>query len=261
MIKQMENFLSLSEEKERGNIIEVCRKMNEKGFIAGTEGNVSVRISPNRILTTPSGLNKGFLKEDDLVFVDMEGKKIKGKYSPSSELKMHLYIYRLREDVRAVVHAHPKTAIAFTIAKMSLALCILPETILSFGEIPTVRYATPTTEDVPMVLGDYILKYNAIMMDRHGSVTMGKNIFEAYNYLEAMEHFAEITFRAKILGPLMPLPPAEIEKLKRMAKDMGIAQIFKSCEGCNVCTPVKKDLSKEDEEIVDKITSAILKNL
>lgn len=228
------------ESSARHEIVEICRRMYNRRYISGTDGNVSVRLSRNRILVTPSGVNKGFLRESDMVLLDSKGNLIKGKTKPSSEVKMHLLAYEMREDIGAAVHAHPVNAIAFTIARVSLAQCVLPEAVLSFGEVPTAGYATPSTGDVPRVLCEHLLKHDAVMMDRHGSLTLGRTLEEAYNRLESLEHTAEITLRARLLGPVAPLPQDEVLRLKNIAKDMGAQTSFTSCEGCNVCRPSGK---------------------
>jgi L-fuculose-phosphate aldolase len=242
-------------------IIETCRWMHQRGYISGTEGNVSIRISKRLIMMTPSGKNKGFLKPDDLVVLNESGNQIKGRQKPTSEYRLHLQVYKMRDDVNAVIHAHPKAAIAATIAGVSLAKCILPETILSFGSIPTADYATPTTEDVPLVLSRYIPVYNAIMMDRHGSLTLGSTIEEAYNRLESLEHTAEITLTARLLGPLKSLPATEVGRLMKMAKDMGINADFSGCSGCSVCDRKSIADGRNEEDMINAIVETVMDKL
>ncbi len=202
-----------SEWEHRQEIVEVCRMIHQKGYISATDGNVSVRTGENRVITTPSGFGKGFLRTEDLVITDLKGRVISGKWLPSSEIRMHLCVYQLRPDLRAVIHAHPPVAIAFTIFGLSLAKCILPEVVLSLGVIPTAEYATPGTEEVPQAIKDYITKYDALILERHGSLTVGKDLKDAYFKLEKLEHYATITFLARMLGEVRSLSPTQIEKL------------------------------------------------
>ena len=138
----------IDESVARDQIVEVCRRMHGRGLISGGEGNVSIRLGPSRILVTPSGTNKGFLNPADLLVMDPSGNPVKGRGKPSSESRMHLAAYRVRPDCGAVVHAHTPTAVAFTIAGLSLAQCVVPESVLAFGEIRTAPYATPTTREL-----------------------------------------------------------------------------------------------------------------
>ena len=220
--------------KLRKEIVEICRLMHEKGFISATDGNVSVRLSSDRILTTPSGKGKGFLTENELVVVDYEGNLISGDLPPSSEIKMHLIAYRLRPDVNAVVHAHPPVAVALTIAGLSLAKCILPEVVLTLGVIPTARYATPSTEEVPESIKDLLPHHDAILLERHGSVTLGRDLLDAYYKLEKIEHTAHITYLARQLGEVSTLTESQIEKLLAIS---GADETKRSvlCVHCGAC--------------------------
>ncbi|RKY58435.1 MAG: class II aldolase/adducin family protein, partial [Candidatus Latescibacterota bacterium] len=133
----------------RRDIIHVCQRMYQRGYVAANDGNVSARVSEDRILITPSGMSKGFIREDQLILCDMEGKVISGNLKPSSELPMHLMVYRERPDVNAVVHAHPVVATGFAVAGIPLAQCVLPEVVLTVGAVPVAEYGTPSTEEVP----------------------------------------------------------------------------------------------------------------
>ncbi len=226
-----------NEDEHRKDIVEICRRIYQKGWIAASDGNVSVRLPRGRILATPTKLHKGFITERDLVVIDMEGRQISGKYAPSSEIRMHLYTYEKRPEIMSVVHAHPTYCVAFTLAKVSLAKCMLPEVVFTLGSIPTAAYSTPTTEEVPQSIQKYIKDFDAIILERHGSLTAGKTVFDAYNLLERIEHVAQITHAARQLGDLHPLTDNQIEKLKQVGSDLGLPQkkILKECETCNAC--------------------------
>ncbi|RME53795.1 MAG: class II aldolase/adducin family protein [Deltaproteobacteria bacterium] len=223
------------EHRLRRSVVEICRRMYERGFIAATDGNVSVRLAADRILVTPSGVNKGYLSEGDLVVVDRSGRKLSGRGSASSEIRMHLAVYALRPDVRAVVHAHPPLSIAFSIAGESLAQCMVPEVIVSLGDVPTAPYATPTTADVPKMLEPLVLRYDAIMLERHGSLTLGRDLEEAYNRLETMEHTAKISLAVKQIGKFRPLPKEEVDRLVAMGRALGLTRAHTACQTCGLC--------------------------
>ena len=211
----LKNFKA-KESKLRKTMIQIAKLTYSKGMIAASDGNMSAKIANNRYLVTPSGLFKGFLKEDDLVVINQEGKVIEGRHGPSSELMMHLKAYEMRSDVEAVVHAHPPVITAFSVAGIDLTEAILPETIFILGEIKFAHYSTPTTEDVPMAIEELIKKHDALVLTRHGSLTVGKTLEEAYQKLESLEHTAKIISEAvKLRGGKMvqPLPPNEIDKL------------------------------------------------
>ncbi|MHA1755571.1 MAG: class II aldolase/adducin family protein [Promethearchaeota archaeon] len=197
----------------RKKIVEFGRHIYNHGFVAATDGNLSVRISQNHILTTPSGISKGFLKEKDLIIIDMNGEKVSGELNPSSEFRMHLKVYNIRSDIHAVIHAHPPVCTGLTIAGLSLEQPVIPEVIVQFGEIPTAQYATPTTEEVPRAINDLILKHDAILLDRHGTLTVGDSLESAYFKLEKLEHAAKVILVAHQFGKIKTLTPSQIEKL------------------------------------------------
>ena len=254
-----------SEWEHRQEIVEICKLIHQKGYISATDGNVSVRTGKNRIITTPKGFGKGFIATDDLVVCDLKGKVISGKWPPSSEIKMHLCVYQLRPDVRATIHAHPPVSIAFTIAGLSLAKCILPEVVLSLGIIPTAEYATPTTEEVPQSIKDYITQYDALILERHGSLTVGKDLKDAYFKLEKLEHTATISFIARMLGEVKTLSPTQIEKLIALQTTEEEKKRSLQCLECGACgysAPDKKnapDKTSLRELVLEEIEKELTK--
>ncbi len=196
----------------REKLVRVCRMLHHKNLIAAMDGNVSVKFGDG-LLTTPSGVNKGFLEEDQLILVDWNGRVVGGEGQPTSEMAMHLAVYRLRPEVAAVVHAHPPLATAFSIAGISLEDFVLPEVVMTMGVIPTVSYATPTTAEVPESISTLILKHDALILEHHGALTVGRDLMDAYNKMEKLEHAALIIFSALQLGRVKRLPPREVEKL------------------------------------------------
>lgn len=229
----------LLEHELRQEMIRVGRLMWEQGYVAATDGNLSVRLGPNRLLVTASGLSKGFLNEDDLVTIQMDGQPVpsyRGRtLQASSEISMHLEVYRQRPDVNAVVHAHPPIATAFSIAGVSLARCVIPEVIVTLGSIHTTGYATPGTGEVPAQIRQAIREYEAIILAHHGSLTVGRSLWEAYLRLEKVEHTAEITLAAQQLGRVNTLSPEAVEKLAAKRRDLLQREGRDICEGCSVC--------------------------
>jgi len=251
-----------SEQQLRRDIVDVCRRIYEHGWFAATDGNVSIRLGDGRILATPTGVHKGLrMKDDDIIVVDMAGKRLSGTREASSELRMHLAAYQERADIRAVVHAHPTNCIAFSLAGVSLAQCLLPEIVFTFGSIPTTAYTTPTTEEVPAEIRKWIRRFDAMILDRHGSLTVGRDVFDAYDKLERMEHVAEITFRARMLGPIRPLTCEQVTRLQQVGEKLGLpnrAIVDSPCEHCNACEGAK---SPSDEEMIRRVREQVEKSI
>ncbi|MFP3867084.1 MAG: class II aldolase/adducin family protein [Desulfobacteraceae bacterium] len=222
--------LIVDETHLRQEIVQICHLLHHKNMVAATDGNVSARLSDHRLLITPSGLNKGFIKESDILTVDLTGKVMAGEGRPSSEIQMHLTAYRLRPDIAAVVHAHPPRATACSIAGVSLEVDVLPEVIITLGAIPTADYATPGTMAVSQSIQELIRCYDALVLAHHGGLTVGRTLMEAYNRMEKLEHAASIMVTARQLGRLQPLPAAEVEKLTRV----GVEQGFRPPEARNL---------------------------
>jgi len=209
---------TVHETQLRAELIQVCRRLLQKGLIAASDGNVSCRAGEGQLLITPSGKPKGELDPSDLILVDLEGKVLAGGGRPSSEMRMHLLVYKNRAEVQAIVHAHPPMLTAFTLAGIPFMAETLPEVWLSIGPVPTAPYATPSTQEVPDAIAPFIEQHQAILMERHGSLTLGKNLKEAYLRLEKLEHAAHTLFYAHLLSqrPPSPLPGDALEKLQRL---------------------------------------------
>jgi len=207
----------------RRDVIRVCRFMYENKLVAATDGNVSVKLGDDLLLFTPSGVSKALVTEEQLIVTDMAGKKVRGAQEASSEIRMHLAVYEERDDVRAVVHAHPPIATAFTVAGVSLASCVLPEVVFHLGTIPTSAYATPASPQGPGVVRDLIRKCDAILLDRHGTLTVGEDVFKAYFKLEKLENYAQVMLIARQLGNVRTLPKDEVDRLMQTRRQFGIA--------------------------------------
>lgn len=197
----------------RKEIVQFGRMLCDGGLVAATDGNLSVRLDSNRILVTPTGASKGRLKPSDMVIVDPEGKRLSGRRAVTSEIGMHLLIYRLRPDVKAIVHAHPPTATGFAAAGMALTEPLVSEVVMGLGAIPLARYGTPGTSELAQTLEPYVPNYDAILMSNHGVVTYGETIEQAYMRMETVEHFAKIALVTHLLGRQKPLRGPDLEKL------------------------------------------------
>jgi L-fuculose-phosphate aldolase len=216
----------------RKTIVEIGALVHSHGFVAASDGNISVRLGPDRVLITPSGLSLGRLRPQDMVVIDAAGRALSGARKPSSEYRLHLMIYEERADVRAVVHAHPPVANGFTFAGVSLADCVIPEVVATIGVIPTSEYATPSTVEGANVARGLIRDYDVIMLQRHGSVTVGPTLLDAYHKLEKLEHSAQVLLTARTLGKVQPLSQEEVAKLARLREDMGLGSgkdVFRVC--------------------------------
>ena len=202
-------------EKEQAlkqEIVMICRMLHQKNLIAGWDGNVSVKCD-DYLLATPSRMNKGFLRMDQIMAVDWEGRIIHGGGQPTTEMAMHLAVYRLRSEVSAVIHAHPPLVTAFSVAGISLEEFILPEVVMSLGLVPTAAYATPSTPEVSKSIQGLIERYDALILERHGALTVGSDLMDAYNKMEKLEHSALVILTAMQLGGVRQLSPREVEKL------------------------------------------------
>ncbi|GIX46593.1 MAG: aldolase [Candidatus Tectimicrobiota bacterium] len=203
----------------REEIVAVCRRLYERGLIAGTEGNVSVRVAPERVWMTPAACHKGLLVPEALVCVDMDGQVCAGQGRPSSELPMHLALYRRRPEIRAVIHAHPPVATALTVAGYRLEVALLPEAVVLLGEVPTVPYQTPTTPAFAEAVGAALQRADAALLENHGSVTVGLSLQEAFNRMETVERVAYVLYLAKSLGRVQLLPPAAVASLRALRQE------------------------------------------
>ena len=203
-------------EQAISDVIQVGKRMYDRGYVASNDGNISVRLSENRLLITMTGVSKGFLNPEHLVVVDYDGKVISGDRIPSSEMKMHLMVYRERPDVHAVAHAHPPTSTGFSVAGIDLPENLLPEVIVSLGSIPTAAYGTPGTMELVESLRDYVRMHDAILMENHGALTLGPDIISAYHKMETMEHVAQIALVARMLGQVNAIDDENVAKLLQM---------------------------------------------
>ena len=202
-----------SERQHRQAIVQYGRQLHANGFVAATDGNLSVRLDERRLLVTPTCMSKGAMRASDMVIVDLQGRRLAGKRRVSSEIGMHLLIYRLRPDVQGIVHAHPPTATGFAASGFELSRPLVCEVIVGLGSIPLARYGTPGTEELTSALEPLVPGHDAILMANHGVVTYGSSLENAFMKMETVEHFAKIALVAHLLGHEQPLGEKEVEKL------------------------------------------------
>src|SRR5579862_9679519 len=207
----------------RGEIVEVGRRMYARGYTASNDGNISVRLGADRLIMTPKSVCKGFMTPDMMCITDLEGKKLEGDRDPSSEMLMHLEVYRQRPDVRAVVHAHPPTATGFAVAGIPLDRAVLAEVLTTLGSVPIAEYATPSTRELPDAVRRYIKAHDGMLLANHGALTVGGDLYSAYFKMETVEHFAKISLVARLLGRENLISREEVMRLQELRGAYGIA--------------------------------------
>jgi len=206
----------------RADIVEVGRRMYARGYTASNDGNISVRLGSDRLLMTPKSVCKGFMTPDMMCITDLEGRKLQGDRDPSSEMQMHLEVYRQRPDVQAVVHAHPPTATGFAVAGIPLDRAVLAEVLTTLGSIPIAEYATPSTRELPEAVRRYIKAHDGMLLANHGALTVGADLFGAYYKMETIEHFATISLVARLLGRENLISREEVVRLQGLRDSYGI---------------------------------------
>jgi len=211
-----------SESTLRADIVEVGRRMYARGYTASNDGNISVRLGPERLLMTPKSVCKGFMTPDMMCITDLEGRKLQGDRDPSSEMLMHLEVYRQRPDAQAVVHAHPPTATGFAVAGIPLDRAVLAEVLTTLGSIPIAEYATPSTRELPEAVRKYIKAHDGMLLANHGALTVGADLYGAYYKMETIEHFAKISLVARLLGRENLLSREEVMRLQELRGSYGI---------------------------------------
>lgn len=202
-----------SQDEIKHDICEVGRRLYNKGYVVSNDGNISVRVGENEIWATPASVSKGFLTPDMLVKVDLAGNLLEGTWRVTSELPMHLRIYKERPDVKAVVHAHPPYATSFAVAGVPLDKYIIPEAVIHIGHVPVAAYGTPATEEIPDAVAEVVQDCDALLLESHGALTYGHDLFYAYNKMESLEFYAQVSFNARLLGGAREFSNDKLEKL------------------------------------------------
>lgn len=218
-----------TEDQIRADIVECGRRLWERHYVASNDGNISVRLDDRRLMTTPKNVSKGFMTPEMMCITDLDGVKLMGERDPSSELKMHLEVYRNRPDVGAVVHAHPPTATGFAVAGIPLDRAVLAEVITTLGSIPIAEYATPSTEELPAAVRKYIKAHDGLLLANHGALAVAGDVYAAYYRMETIEHFATISLVARTLGRENLLSRGEVDRLQGLRGMYGIASPAPIC--------------------------------
>ena len=206
----------------RADIVEVGRRMYARRYTASNDGNISVRTGAGRLLMTPKSVCKGFMTPEMMCVTDLDGRKLQGERDPSSEMLMHLEVYRQRPDVQAVVHAHPPIATGFAVAGIPLDRAVLAEVLTTLGSIPIAAYATPSTAELPEAVRKYIKAHDGMLLANHGALTVGSDLFSAYYKMETIEHFATISLVARLLGRENLIAREEVLRLQDLRGTYGI---------------------------------------
>ncbi len=242
--------------------------MDAKGWIAANDGNISARLDSGRVLSTPAGVGKGRMLPEELVIVDMAGKKIAGARECSSEIAMHLAVYQMRPDVQAVMHAHPPVATGYAAAGRALNLAVLPELIVMLGCVPLADYGLPGTPELLRPMRPLIPEHDAILMANHGAVAFGKDLQEAFSRLETVEHGARISLVAELLGGPKVLPRVEVDKLIEARGRYGVTTKVSSQSNCPVAageslfqTKPRDRFWVSREELTSLVDQALMRRL
>lgn len=251
---------------------EIGKRVYNRGMVAANDGNFSVKLNEREYLCTPTGVSKGFMTPDYICKIDHEGKVIQAGrgFKPSSEIKMHLRVYRERPDVTAVVHAHPLYATSFAIAGIPLTQPIMPEAIITLGCVPIAEYGTPSTEEIPDAVSKYLQHYDAVLLENHGALTFADSLLSAYHKMESVEFYARLLYQSKMLGGPKELSQSQVERLYEIRRQFGMTGKHPSdicqnknsanCHACGNCgkTSLKGDA---DTDLITEITKKVLAQL
>jgi len=214
----------MTEQQIKELMCDIGKRVWQKGMVAANDGNFSVKLNDNEFLCTPTGVSKGFMTPEYICKVDAQGNVLEANegFRPSSEIKMHMRIYEKRPDVNAVVHAHPIYATAFAIAGQALDQPIMPEAVIFLGEVPLAKYGTPSTNEVPDSIEEYLPYVNQVLLENHGALTWGPDLLSAYHKMESVEFYANLMYKAKMLGGAQVLNDEQVGKLIELAKGMNL---------------------------------------
>jgi L-fuculose-phosphate aldolase len=243
-------------------IVEIGRRMWQRGYVAANDGNISVRLNEKELLTTPTGVSKGFMSPEMIIKVDYNGHVLarQSKYRPSSEIKMHLEVYKERADVSSVVHAHPPFCTSFAVAGIPLDKCILPEAIVVLGAVPIAKFGLPSTQEIPEAIRPFLKSSDALLLENHGALTFGTDLMSVYFKLETLEHSAQIVWNAIQLGNVNILPERERDRLMGLRETYNLSGKVTQCESKPVTdNPTFEGVSEEKIREITKRVLDILK--
>ncbi len=247
-------------------IVDIGKRIWTRGYVAANDGNITVKLNDNEILTTPTGVSKGFMTTDMIIKVDMTGKVLSGSsaHKPSSEVKMHLEVYKERPDIGSVVHAHPPYCTSFAVAGIPLNKCVLPEAIIVIGAVPIAKYGLPSTMEIPDSIRPHIQTSDAILLENHGALTLGSDLVNAYHKMETLEHTANIVWKAMQLGNLNVLPENERDRLLALRDNYNLKGRVSACEPSYTIPKPSTEINSssgsaaESGNSIDEITDRIV---
>ena len=260
----------VSEYEIKKQICEIGQRIYNKGMVAANDGNISVKISENEFLCTPTGVSKGFMTPEFICKVDRNGKVIQANkgFKPSSEIKMHMRVYKERPDVNSVVHAHPLYATSFAIAGIPLTEPIMPEAVIALGCVPIAEYGTPSTEEIPDAVSKYLQHYDAVLLENHGALSFSDSLINAYYKMESLEFYAQLLYQSRVLGGPKRLSEAQVQRLYEIRRQFGLkgkhpadlcpnAKAGKpSCHGCGGSCG-----SKDTDALVAEIAKRVMEQM
>ncbi len=264
-----------SEYEIKKEICEIGRRIYDHRMVAANDGNISVKLSDNEFLCTPTGVSKGFMTPEFICKVDKNGNVLQANkgYRPSSEIKMHMRVYKERPDVGAVVHAHPIYATSFAIAGIPLTQPIMPEAVISLGCVPIAEYGTPSTEEIPDAVSKYLPYFDAVLLENHGALTYSNTLLSAYYKMESVEFYAELLYRSRQLGGPKEFSTDQVKRLYEIRKKLGMTGKHPadlcpntkagnlSCHNCGVPSCGISGKGSGEEDLVAQITKQVLAQL
>jgi L-fuculose-phosphate aldolase len=261
-----------SEYEIKKEICEIGRRIYNRGMVAANDGNISVKLNENEFLCTPTGVSKGFMTPDYICKVDKEGNVLQstGSFKPSSEIKMHMRVYKERPDVESVVHAHPMYATSFAIAGIPLTQPIMPEAVIALGCVPIAEYGTPSTDEIPDAVSKYLQHYDAVLLENHGALTYSDSLLAAYHKMESVEFYAKLLYISQQLGGPQELSNDQVQRLYEIRRKFGMtgkhpADLCQNKEegkpSCHACGCSSKDSDGDTERLVSEITKKVMEQL
>ncbi|MGI6195641.1 MAG: class II aldolase/adducin family protein [Eubacteriales bacterium] len=258
-------------------ICEIGKRIYNRGMVASNDGNISVKLNDNEFLCTPTGVSKGFMTPEYICKVDAKGNVLQAYegFKPSSEIKMHMRVYKERPDVNSVVHAHPVYATSFAIAGIPLTEPIMPEAVIALGCVPIAEYGTPSTEEIPDAVSKYLPYYDAVLLENHGALAFSDSLLNAYHKMESVEFYAQLLYQAKMLGGPKPLSEEQVQRLYEIRRKFGMkgkhpadlcpnAKAGKpSCHSCggNCSCGTVSSTAANDAALIAEITKKVLASL
>lgn len=266
----------VSEFEIKKQICDIGKRIYNRGMVAANDGNISVKLNDNEFLCTPTGVSKGFMTPEYICKVDAKGNVLQANagFKPSSEIKMHMRVYRERPDVKSVVHAHPVYATSFAIAGIPLTQPIMPEAVIALGCVPIAEYGTPSTEEIPDAVSKYLQHFDAVLLENHGALAYSDSLLAAYHKMESVEFYAQLLYQSRMLGGPKELSDTQVQKLYEIRKKFGMkgkhpADICVNngkvnCHNCGSCqTAIENEAGSKgaDAELIAKITKAVMDQL